>query len=110
MIDESLTQKVIDYLNELLEIDPAAIEDLVKTRVPCSNALSWHPTVQVVGGGECPAMVGLLGIINGLCGVDADGWGPVAARYDEAGNLFEFSRMREEWKGNVDADSEPTRD
>jgi len=74
----------IEFLNELLRADPQAVSALIETRVPCNQELADHPTVQVrsygLNGGY---QVGLLGILNGLFGVDEEGWGPIAAQYDE---------------------------
>lgn len=97
MIDEALVERTVDLLNELLEVDPVAVHQLVESRVSCSHALSWHPTVQVHGDG-LTASVGILGVLNGLCGVDSDGWGAVAAVFEEDGTLSGFARVKPEWK------------
>lgn len=56
-------------LNEAYQADPQAIHALICGRVPCNTKLANHPTVQVsdnpvAGEGY---VVGLLGIINGVC-------------------------------------------
>jgi hypothetical protein len=86
MVDLVLAQRVVDYLNELTELDRVAVGALISNRVPCNLELANHPTCQVMaqnGGNH----VGLLGLLNGLCGVYDDGprknWGAVAARFDE---------------------------
>lgn len=75
-LDKPLTKRIVAYLNELIKLDRVAIAALVENRVPCSQSLTDHPTVQVVEqhGGHS---VGLLGILNGLCGVDEFGIGPI---------------------------------
>lgn len=66
----------IAFLNELMAIDPDAMAQLCISRVPCNEALADHPTVQVAPEDQGYS-VGILGIINGLFGVDGSGWGPI---------------------------------
>jgi hypothetical protein len=51
-----------------------------------SPATAEHPTVQVDGGSMT---LGVLGLLNGLCGTikggERDGWGRIAASYEENG-------------------------
>lgn len=88
MIDPHI---VVDFMNELQALDPEAVETLIETRVPCNYALAGHPTLQCVplGGGHS---VGLLGILNGLCGVDRTGAGFIVAEFDDppSGKLTRF--------------------
>lgn len=72
----------IAFLNHLLKVDAEAIRALVETRVPCGEALTNHPTVQVQAHGSEPPSVGLLGLLNGLFGTEPDGGGPIAAVFD----------------------------
>lgn len=74
--------KTIEFLNQLLELDPVAVSALVERRVPCNEALAVHPTVQVCSEGS-EYRVGLLGVLNGLFGVDQELWGPISAQYNE---------------------------
>lgn len=85
---------VIERLNEILATDPAALSALVDGRTPCSVELAHHPTVQVQGYESGVFTVGLLGILNGLFGVDKEGWGPIAACYedDHPGRIDRFER------------------
>jgi len=71
----------IDFLNELVKIDADALRALIGHRVPCNNGLVDHPTVQV---GEFGGVfqVGMLGILNGLFGVNEDGYGFITVRGD----------------------------
>ena len=73
-------QEVVDYLNELMELDRVAVGALINNRVPCNQALAEHPTCQVRAqdGGH---VVGLLGILNGMFGVDGEGWGALAIAF-----------------------------
>ena len=81
--------ETIQLLNDLLKLDPVAMQALVETRVPCNEALVNHPTVHVYMRGEADALVGLMGILNGLFGVDGKGSGPIQALYaDEAGKVL----------------------
>lgn len=81
----------IYLLNELLEFDPNAIGAMVANRVPCNEYLAEHYSVQVqqLNGGY---NIGLLGIINGLFGIDNDGWGAITCEFD-CGNLLKFRKV-----------------
>ena len=81
-------QTIINKLNEIHQLDPTVLETLIPFRVPCNQALSEHPTVQVGKNGD-GFEVGLLGILNGLVGVKTNGWGFIGANYDD-GHLKEF--------------------
>lgn len=70
------------YLNELVKLDPRAMHSLVECRHLCNQSLADHPTAQVATSNGGIASVGLLGIINGMFGVDEDGWGPITANFD----------------------------
>lgn len=69
--DLELADRIIDLMNEALKLDPEAVTALIGSRVPCNEALADHPTIQT-GMLECRRLVGMLGFLNGLCGV----WGP----------------------------------
>lgn len=79
-IDLELAKRIVDYLNGLVELDKPAVAALISNRVPCNEGLAHHPTCQVVAqnGGM---FVGLLGLLNGLCGINEEGWGPIAASF-----------------------------
>lgn len=89
--DEQLATRIVTFLNELLEIDRPAIAALLANRVTCNQALADHPTVQV-GAQHGGYHVGMLGILNGLCGIDDKGYGPINAVFDESplANLVRF--------------------
>lgn len=89
MFDPILTvDAAIDRLNELLVLDPDLINNLVEKRWPANEAILNHPTVQV---GEHQD-VGLLGLLNGLFGVDERNRGPITAMYDQYNRIQEFGR------------------
>ena len=88
---------VINFLNELVKLDNKAMRDLVETRVLCNKELADHPTVQVSSSDGDNFRVGLLGILNGLCGArESDGWGYIAANFDDDNNLIEFIETPEQ--------------
>jgi hypothetical protein len=63
----------------MLRLDPEATDKLVKSRVPCNEALAEHPTIQCgIFDGTKQNRVGLLGVLNGLFGCDANGCGAIA--------------------------------
>ena len=82
-LDVQTAQKIIDFLNHLLEIDRNAVTALIGNRTPCNRTMQDHPTVQVAGTLECPE-VGLLGLLNGLCGIKPNGYALIVAYYDES--------------------------
>jgi hypothetical protein len=79
MIQETVTlDSVIDLLNEALELDQEAMSNLVSNRAECNEALAEHPTIQCSSHHvEGTYTIGLLGIINGIFGVDEDLYGAV---------------------------------
>jgi hypothetical protein len=79
-------QDVIDVLNQAVALDKDAVEALVEHRVPCNSYLADHPTIQVTQDHK----IGLLGILNGLFGADADGWGAIAAVFGDGLKPIKF--------------------
>jgi hypothetical protein len=83
MIREQITiEEAIGFLNQMVLIDPDATRALVETRVPCNQAMADHPTLQVQVAPDESFLVGVLGLLNGIFGVDDEGWGPIAACYE----------------------------
>lgn len=80
--DRELAARIVELLNDLLSLDPAAINMLFRHRVQCNTNTRDHPTVQVLKTKFCDAL-GILGVLNGLCGVDKEGWGLVTAVYND---------------------------
>lgn len=78
MINEKLADQCIDLLNEALRLDQEALSVLFSFRPKCNSDLASHPTIQCD-----PDSVSVLGLLNGLCGVFAEGrrkgWGPITA-------------------------------
>jgi len=84
-----LAMEVCAYLNELLEADQLTLHRMVEARFRCNRKLLEHPTAQVDASRGTP-VVGLLGIINGLIGVDDNRWGYVTALYGSNHELEKF--------------------
>jgi len=97
---ESITvDDVLEVLNRMLKKDREATNKLfLFGQVTCNGELQADPTIQVRAyereGCAPPPAVGILGVINGLFGVDEEGYGPIALVTDEAcGGIMEFVRM-----------------
>lgn len=68
---DRIIEKFVDVLNSAYDADPAAIHALLCNRVPCNQELADHPSIVVVENKATPDpgyTVGLLGILNGICG------------------------------------------
>jgi hypothetical protein len=63
----------IQLLNELLKLDPIAINSLVDQRIFCNNSIANHPTVQVSSVDQNTTKLGILGVLNGLFGTIQEG-------------------------------------
>ena len=63
--------QIVALLNEALSLDKAAIEALFAHRVACNQKIEDHPTI-VVGDpmNGMPASLGVLGLLNGIVGLD----------------------------------------
>lgn len=100
MIKEEITiDDAIELLNSAVEADDEAIRELCfDKRVNCNEELSTHPTIQAHcydedGNVLDNCSVGVLGIINGLFGIDENGWGVIGAVLDDKRNIVEFTRL-----------------
>ena len=86
--------KVIDnaisVLNEALKLDREAVSNLLTYRVKCNAQLANHNTIQV-GIVDETCMVGMMGLINGLFGIDEDGFGFISYEH-ENGKVICFKR------------------
>lgn len=84
---QAVMDSVINTLNEAFTADPLAMHSLTCNRVPCNEALADHPTVQVLsppsmqGVSSTAAVVGMLGVINGI--VEPLTGNRVAMKWDE---------------------------
>jgi len=76
-------ERAAEALNRALCADPQAIMSLVNHRVACNQRLADDATIQVGSLDDAPPWrVGLLGVINGIVGCDANGLGLVMALGD----------------------------
>jgi len=75
-------EEAIDTLNRLISLDKAAATCLVDTRIPCSVDVALDETIQAGFHVDYEATIGMLGVINGIFGVDSDGNSPIVALYD----------------------------
>lgn len=89
-MDTITIDDAISYLNDLIALDKPAIAALLANRVPCNADLADHPTVQAQAqhGGY---HVGMMGIINGLFGVDKNSFGRIRYVFED-GELICFER------------------
>lgn len=96
MIKQSVTiDETVAFLNELLALDHQAITALIKNHVTCNEQLAAHQTVQVLlGDGEY--FVEALGILNGLFGIDEDGWGAIIGVLEDD-RIVEFEKLNTVW-------------
>lgn len=85
--------EIIKVLNDAFTLDPAAVQDLISTRFPCNQKLRDHETIQVHAYGDSSMnnpKVGFLGMLNGLIGIDQNGSGAIAAKYNDDKELTGF--------------------
>ncbi len=98
--NEVTVDQVVELLNAALALDDVAITNLLQTRVACNKKLAEHQTIQVglQPHSEKEYEVGILGLINGMFGIDEESWGAIAAELDPAGHVHRFL-VREPWTG-----------
>lgn len=73
-------QDVINLLNDIHLKDPDAANDLLNARVRCNEEIANHSDIQVGEDEEGFPVVGILGILNGLFGVDERGRGAICVK------------------------------
>jgi len=88
-------ESLIEYLNSLLLLDSTAISKLIDVRIQTNSRLAKHETVQVVQSNTGEYTVGLLGILNGLCGIDEDGLGFIVAECDMNNHIEKFLHKKD---------------
>jgi len=96
--NEISAQYVVDFLNELLRMDKYAMTDLVSERISVNKELAHHPTVQVQELVKGIQEVGLLGILNGMFGIEDDQAAIQAVMNEKTELIVEF-KLTEPWKG-----------
>lgn len=78
--------EAINYLNELTKLDPYAMYALFRqSYVECNKALAEHETCQCSGNvatsGHWEYNVGPLGVLNGMFGIDENGYGAIMIEF-----------------------------
>lgn len=63
---DPIEQRIVDLLNELLELDPDAANNLVNHAVFCNNRIADHPYIVVGDTPDGKTTVRLVGLLNGL--------------------------------------------
>lgn len=100
MGDDELADELIRRLNDLIAEPDVRdfVEALINRRVPVTQKVAEHPTIQV-GDRYGTTSAGLLGLLNGIVGSIPDGprkgWGLIAAIFDdesEPQKLLSFAR------------------
>ncbi len=89
---------IIQFLNELNKIDSFALSKLMNFRVSTNKAMADHETVQVLEDkkdNEIDYKFGLLGILNGLCGIDEQGWGYIVAETNVNDEIIKFIHRKD---------------
>lgn len=86
-----LLSAFIEGLNDFIRIDEPAVRAIMNYRVPCNDTMANHPTIQVNAKHE----VGMLGLLNGVIGVDQKGWGYLAMEIDDDGKILKFVELME---------------
>lgn len=73
-------QQMVKLLNELHALVPEATHELIETRIDCDDrhALNDHPAL-VPSSGCYGNQIGLLGVLNGIAGLDGE---LIEAAYD----------------------------
>ena len=93
MIKESVTiDETIALLNEILTLDSTSAHALVEDRWRCNEAITEHPPIRVSQEQPGAAHVGILGVLNGIFGVDDAGWGPISVVFEADGHISRFER------------------
>jgi len=107
MIKQSIeVHEFVEFLNELLALDPETINSLFKLRVICGKELAEHPIVQALSlPNHGVYSVGIIGILNGAFGVDNNNWGCIAM--DIIGGKIMKFKILEDTLSNNDKNIKP---
>lgn len=86
---------VCSFLNKILKLDPSVINQLFNYRVLCNNNITNHPTIQVESNEiDEKDYVGILGILNGLFGVNEKNRGYICMIIDDNNNIIKFCETK----------------
>ena len=84
------TQQIVDYLNELCQLDKAAVHSVMRTDFIASMKFLDHPTCVASDHRGCDALCRLsaLGVINGM--LASLGEKKIGASFDDASGFVGF--------------------
>jgi len=85
-VSNAVLNHVVSVLNDALKRDPEGITALMNSRVPVNSKIIEHPTIQVSAGN----VLGPLGLLNGLFGVNHSGSGFIVMVLNEQNKILEF--------------------
>ena len=91
--DSITIKEVIDVLNDALSKDRYAVEKLFFDRKECNEKLAEHETIQI-GFSNGVYRVGALGLINGMFGIDENGYGAIMMILED-GVITKFKKLKE---------------
>ena len=97
----------VDALNSMLDADHLAIRRLTLHREPTNEDMAHHPTAQVhvrthrfmnpsIHLDPPELYIGMLGVINGIFGVDESGHGFIGVIVEADGTISRFRLMNED--------------
>lgn len=91
-MNPATAEHAVEVLNRIHAADPSVLPTLIAHRVPCNDAVADDPTVQVLGLPDGSVVgVGLLGVINGIFGVqDGTSKAFIGYRKGARDNIEEF--------------------
>jgi hypothetical protein len=84
LYNEDQAKQLVTFLNTLVEGDREGLTKLFFLHVPCNDFISSHPTIQVGNDG-----VGVLGVLNGLFGVNEYNYGCIVMHINDKTKLIE---------------------
>ena len=94
MLKESITIKeAVDFLNDALNTDSKAVTELFFDRKKCNVYMANHETIQC-GMIKDEYCVGVLGLLNGMFGIDENGYGAIMMVIEE-GEITKFKKVKE---------------
>lgn len=85
---------VVERLNELLKIDPQAINTLFQVRAICNEKIGMHPGINVLPlqTEKTIGVVGIIGILSGLFGVDKEGFPRLCLLINDDNEIVAFAK------------------
>lgn len=87
--NQESAQQAVDVLNQALAADPKAIQLLFDYRVSVGDAVADHESI-MVRTQHGKHSLGVLGLLNGILGLNEKGTGPIKADLDDNGMIERF--------------------